>query len=126
VEFKGKESIVSRLEQQIDAFNAFQREDGLFGTVLDIPEQTPEFSASCGIAYGIMRAIQMGLSRQENRVVFDRLIKIASKYVDSVGEAIYVSTGTPVMPSKEAYLYIRYETTLYGQTLAILLFSIDG
>lgn len=124
-EFDTHNEIITRLQRQITSYSAFIRKDGMFGTVLDMPEECLEVSASCGIAYGIKRAALAGIVEETLCSITKKVSEALPQYINDLGEVECVSTGTPVMETRDSYNKIPYEKTLYGQTLAILLLSLE-
>lgn len=105
---------------------AYQQEDGLWSTVMDQPHFYREVSGSAGIAYGLLKGMELGLiPRQEETVssaehVFTSILP----YITEEGIVNGVSGGTPVMPTIQAYQDdIPTCTTLYGQGLVLMLLA---
>lgn len=120
-DFEGKEFVISSLEAQAKALEQCQNENGGFSTVLDHPESYCEASATAGIAAGIY----FGIAHKLLPGSLLGAAKKAAEYVKDVtapdGSVREVSTGTPVMPSVEAYFTIERGSALYGQGLALFM-----
>ena len=124
-DFDGKNFVLSSLETLAESLGRCQHEKGGFSTVLDIPDSYCEASATAGIAAGIFYGIAHNL-------LADSLLPVAKKaaaYVKSItksdGSVTEVSTGTPVMPSVEAYFTIERGCALYGQGLALFMLAYE-
>lgn len=107
--------IWSSLRDQLAAIKKLQKEDGLWGTVLDYPEAYGEVSATAGIAAAMV---------MQNNPLHG---KYAQKALDGVlanitasGRVLNVSGGTAVMKDIEGYLGIdRKWAQGWGQGLAL-------
>ncbi len=109
------------LVRQINALIPLQHESGMWHTLLDDPTSYVESSATCGIGFGILRAIDMGLLDSSHRVVAERALEAVISVIDDEGVVQGVSYGTPVgRESKEFYKNIPVRPMPYGQALAML------
>lgn len=103
-----------------------QQPDGLWSTVLDRPDFYREVSGSAGIAYGLLKAIELKLvpREEEYAVRAEHAYRAIVPYITTEGAVTGVSGGTPVMPTIEAYQkdVPRYPT-LYGQGLVLMLLA---
>ena len=124
-EFSGRDFILHSLSRQVSALFQYQREDGLFGTLIDDTDRYGETSATAGICYGVKKGIELGYINRKYMSIYNKGIKELKLFVAENGELGGVSTGTPVMPTKEAYKNIEVYPTLYGQSLAILAFTLE-
>lgn len=125
-EFDGKDEILRKMARQIQTLETWQREDGMFMTVLDTPGSYAEISASCGIACGIKRAVAYGYADAEYKKMADKTLAHLKPYVDRDGTVLQVSTGTPVFSDVRTYQHIGIAPTLYGQGLMILALAESG
>ena len=112
--FEGKDFIIKSLNEQVCALSKYQRENGMFGTLLDAAESYDEASATAGIAYGIKKGIEKGYVSSEYFEIYNKAITGITEYIDKNGEVMGVSSGTPVMPTKEDYKSIDVYPALYG------------
>jgi unsaturated rhamnogalacturonyl hydrolase len=119
-DFPEKEYILGAVREQAEALGRFQRENGMFGTLLDHEDSYDEASATAGIAYGLARGISMGYLSGEYEHAVSMAVDAVKRCVNEAGEVEQVSRGTPVLPSKEDYKTISRNPTLYGQGLALL------
>ncbi|WP_245809752.1 MULTISPECIES: glycoside hydrolase family 88/105 protein [Cohnella] len=115
----------TRYGRLMEGLVRFQREDGLWSTVMDRPDFYRETSGSAGIGYGLWKAMDAGLieANDRYRTSAERTLKAVMAQIDESGIVRGVSGGTPVMPSIEAYNEIPTYPTLYGQGLALMLLS---
>ena len=93
---------------------------------MDYPEFYREVSGSAGIAYGLMRSIEMGLLPTSERAtaIIERVLAAVLPHIGEDGVVEGVSGGTPVMPSIQAYQdEIATYPTLYGQGLVLMLLA---
>ncbi|MFA9457946.1 glycoside hydrolase family 105 protein [Halalkalibacter sp. AB-rgal2] len=111
--------IVCSLRDQLAAIKKLQREDGLWGTVLDFPEAYGEVSATSGIAAAMIM--------QHNPLHGKYVQKAFSSILDNItdnGRVLNVSGGTAVMNDIQGYLDIdRKWAQGWGQGLALTFLS---
>ena len=114
LEKTGDKRIFELVKRHTDALLRVRRADGGYGTVLDADESYTEISATGGIIAGINKAARLGAVdvQCDAEIILDN--------ITPAGELSGVSTGTPVMPDKAAYMQIPTCPTLYGQALGIL------
>ncbi len=114
LEKTGDRRIFELVKRHTDALLRVRRADGGYGTVLDADESYTELSATGGIIAGINKAARLGTVdvQCDAGIILDN--------ITPAGELSGVSTGTPVMPDKAAYMQIPTCPTLYGQALGIL------
>ena len=120
-DFDGKSEILEALRAQVSAYARYQRNDGLFYTVLDRPDGYAETSATAGIAYGIFRGVKNKYLGDETLKTAERAARAVIGRIDKTGNVLGVSGGTPIMPSIEDYHKIEIRPRLYGQALALLM-----
>jgi Predicted unsaturated glucuronyl hydrolase involved in regulation of bacterial surface properties, and related proteins len=100
---------------QLAALKGLQREDGLWGTVLDHPEAYGEVSASAGIAAAMVTNASPLHGKYVRRALKGILDNIAPN-----GRVLNVSGGTAVMRDVQGYLSIdRKWAQGWGQGLAL-------
>lgn len=119
--FEGREVILQSLQEQVVAYERYQRTDGLFYTVLDRPDGYPETSATAGIAYGVFRGVKDGFLPETLLDMAKRAAGAVMQQIDASGTVLGVSGGTPIMPTIEEYHKIPVQPRLYGQALALLM-----
>ena len=54
---------------QIEALEKYQDESGMWHTLVDDPTSYVEASATCGFAYGILKAVRLGLIDEKYKAV---------------------------------------------------------
>lgn len=102
------------LRDQLSALVRLQSESGLWHTVLDDPTSYLEVSGSAAIALGLLR----------NRPIYAKQVQKAKEAIlsaiDETGRVTNVSSGTAVMPDKEAYKNVPYKRIQgWGQGLVL-------
>ncbi|MFB9326284.1 glycoside hydrolase family 105 protein [Paenibacillus aurantiacus] len=111
--------IWSSLRNQLAAIKTLQKEDGLWGTVLDYPAAYGEVSATAGIA----AAMVMQHNPLHAKYVQKALGGVISNIADN-GRVRNVSGGTAVMNDIDGYLAIdRKWAQGWGQGLALALLT---
>ena len=121
-EFAQRELILSSLFEQLDSLVNYQRENGMFGTVINLDKAYDETSAGAGIGYGVLRGINSGIISEKYREMAEKALKAVIERIDENGFVLEVSIGTPIMPTLEEYYeYIWKAPTLYGQALTLLM-----
>lgn len=118
-----KRVYLSVLMRQVLNLKKYQDSDeGLWHTVIEDPASYIELSGSCGVLYGIMKAIRYGfLSKEEYFPVIRKGINHVFDYIDDNGAVLNVSYGTPIGENKEFYMNIPCYIMTYGQAMMILL-----
>lgn len=111
--------IGSSLRDQLAAIKVLQREDGLWGTVLDLPEAYGEVSATAGIAAAMLMQNNPLHAKYVQRALDGVLANIAGN-----GRVLNVSGGTAVMNDIHGYLGINRKWAQgWGQGLALALLA---
>lgn len=108
------------LKQQVNALINFQKESGLWPTLLNESESYIESSATAGFAYGILKAIRKGYIENQNMENVENAIVAIVNQIDENGELQNVSVGTPMGEDLEFYRMIPKTAMPYGQSLAVL------
>ncbi|MFD1956859.1 glycoside hydrolase family 105 protein [Paenibacillus thailandensis] len=109
----------SSLRDQLAALKGLQREDGLWGTVLDLPESYGEVSATAGIAAAMVTQNNPLHAKYAQRALDGTLANIADN-----GRVLNVSGGTAVMKDIDGYLGVdRKWAQGWGQGLALALLA---
>lgn len=111
--------IVSSLRDQLAAIKVLQKNDGLWGTVLDHPEAYGEVSATAGIA----AAMVMQGNPLHAKYVQKALDGVLGNISEN-GRVLNVSGGTAVMNDIEGYLAVDKKWAQgWGQGLALALLA---
>lgn len=116
-----KRMLVNTLRAQIRSLKKYQAPDGMWHTLVDDGDSYVEASATCGFAYGILKAVKDGLA---DRSCLETAVKAAAPILDYIsreGVVNQVSYGTPMgRTSRDFYKEIQLKPMPYGQALAIL------
>ncbi len=111
--------IWSSLRDQLAALKKLQKEDGLWGTVLDYPEAYGEVSATCGIAAAMVTQHNPLHAKYVQKALDGVIANISSN-----GRVMNVSGGTAVMNDIAGYIGIdRKWAQGWGQGLALALLA---
>ena len=116
-----KRTLTGILENQVQSLARFQNESGMWHTLVDDPTSYVESSATCGFAYGILRAVHTGLLDPEYEKHAWKALKPILGYINQDGVVQQVSYGTPMgRETKDFYKNIELRQMPYGQALAML------
>ncbi len=111
------------LQNQVDALVKLQAENGMWHTLLDDADSYVEASATAGFAYGIMKAVNLGLLDDSYREPVEKALDAILGCITEEGIVTQVSYGTPMgRESRDFYKTIPLQPMPYGQALAILFF----
>ena len=109
------------LVNQVQSLVKYQNENGMWHTLIDDPTSYVESSATCGFAYGILRAVHTGLLDSSYEAAARKALEPILGYISQDGVVHQVSYGTPMgRETKEFYKTIELKPMPYGQALAIL------
>ncbi len=121
VEGADKRFLTEALLQQVKALEKFQDEGGMWHTLVDDSSSYLEASATCGFAYGILKAVRLGLIDEKYKEVGLKALEPIRKLIDPDGTVNQVSYGTPMgRETKDFYKKIEIRPMPYGQALAML------
>jgi len=109
------------LQSQVATLQRVQCEDGFFRTLLDDETAQIESSATAGIAYGISRAIGLGVLDATYQQVADRAFAAVLTCIDDDGIVTHCSDGTPMGHTLQFYKDIPDIPAPYGQALTMLM-----
>lgn len=116
-----RRTLVNTLKAQIESLCRYQDESGMWHTLVDDEDSYLEASATCGFAYGILKAVKDGLV---DKSYLETARKAAAPVMDCISEdgvVNRVSYGTPMgRTTKDFYKGIELKSMPYGQALAIL------
>ncbi len=109
------------LNEQVASLIALQNESGMWHTLLDDPTSYLESSATCGIAFGILKGVHLGvLPRSYSRFAMKAIEPIVG-HITEGGQVLQVSYGTPMgRESKDFYKQIPLQPMPYGEAIALL------
>lgn len=113
--------LINTLKAQVYSLRKYQSPEGMWHTLVDDPDSYAEASATCGFAYGILKAVKEGLLDKSCLETAARAAEPILDYISSEGVVNQVSYGTPMgRISKDFYKEIPLKPMPYGQALAIL------
>ncbi len=116
-----KRLLTNTLREQVQSLRALQAGNGMWHTLVDDADSYVEASATCGFAYGILRAVKDGLV---DKSYLETAAKAVSPIMDCISEdgvVHQVSYGTPMgRTTRDFYKKIELKSMPYGQALAIL------
>ncbi|WP_227011730.1 glycoside hydrolase family 88/105 protein [Paenibacillus lutimineralis] len=118
------DEIIERYQQLAAGLRQYQRESGLWNTVLDQSKFAEETSGSAGIAAGWLAGMRIGWLDPTYKEAAEKALQGVEEFIDPDGTVQGVSGGTPVMPDIPAYHQIPCYPTLYGQGLVLILLSL--
>lgn len=111
------------LKNQADTLTCLQAEDGMWHTLLDDVGSYEEASATAGIGYGIMKAVNLEILDASYLPLAEKALDAVLERVTEQGIVTQVSYGTPMgRESRDFYKQIPIRPMPYGQALAILFF----
>lgn len=109
------------LLRQVDALKQYQNEEGMWHTLLDDKSSYLEASATCGISYGILKGVRMGILDKSYESCGLKAVAPVLELIDEKGHLGQVSYGTYMgRDTKEYYKQVEIRTMPYGQALAML------
>lgn len=119
-----KRTLTQLLLNQVEGLKRCQSESGMWHTLIDEASSYVEASASCGFAYGILRAVHTGLIDASYEAVALRALEPVLDCIGEDGVVRQVSYGTAMgREDKDFYRNIPLKPMPYGQALAMLFLS---
>lgn len=116
-----KRFLEEALRAQIESLEKYQDETGMWHTLVDDETSYVEASATCGFAFGILRAVEMGIVDEKYKLCASKALEPILSYITEEGKVNQVSYGTAMgRESKDFYKCIEIKSMPYGQALAIL------
>lgn len=116
-----RRTLVNTLKAQIESLCTYQDEGGMWHTLVDDKDSYLEASATCGFAYGILKAVKDGLVDKSYLETVRKAVKPIMDCISENGVVNQVSYGTPMgRITKDFYKEIELKPMPYGQALAIL------
>ena len=116
-----KRMLTQLLVNQIESLRRYQSETGMWHTLIDDADSYVEASASCGFAYGILRAVHTGLIGREYASVAWKALGPVLECIAEDGVVHQVSYGTAMgRESLDYHRKIPPKPMPYGQALAML------
>ena len=116
--------LIEALKKQLDAVAKYQKENGLWRTVIDGTFSYLEASCAYGFGYAILKGVRLGILDAKYLEIVDRMKDTLRENVDADGKVMNVSAGTPVMRNEPEYNIIcEHRIQPWGQGLALLYFA---
>ena len=113
--------LIQALLNQVQSLEKHQDESGMWHTLIDDPTSYVESSATCGFAYGILKAVHTGLIEERYDTLAYKALQPILGYIAEDGVVHQVSYGTPMgRETKDFYKNIPLRQMPYGQALAML------
>lgn len=116
--------LINALKKQLNGIEKYQKENGLWRTVLDGTMSYLEASSAYGFGYAILKGIRLGILEPSFFALVEKMEKTLMENVDADGKVMNISAGTPVMRNEPEYNIIcEHRIQPWGQGLALLYFS---
>jgi unsaturated rhamnogalacturonyl hydrolase len=115
--------LVNVLEAQCRALRSLQTQDGMWRTLLDVPEEDGSYleaSATAGFAYGLLKSIRRRYISKDYTDVALRAVKAILQRINKDGELLDVSFGTGMGKDLQHYKDIERTSMPYGQAMAMI------
>ena len=119
-----KRTLAQLLLNQAEGLKRYQSASGMWHTLIDEPSSYAEASATCGFAYGLLRAVHTGLIDASWEAVALKALPPVLECIGEDGVVRQVSYGTAMgRESRAFYRDIPLKPMPYGQALAMLFLS---
>ncbi len=116
-----KAVLVEALTKQVESLKKYQAPNGMWHTLIDDTTSYVEASATCGFAYGILKAVREGILDKSYKELAKKAVAPILECISDEGVVHQVSYGTPMgRISKDFYKNIELKPMPYGQALAML------
>jgi unsaturated rhamnogalacturonyl hydrolase len=115
-----KASVLTLLQEQLEALERLQAENGMWRTVLDCEESYQETSVTVGIAYAVAKGIRLGLVDRRFEGMGRKAFRAVLERIDAEGNVLEASTGTAIQSSDEGYNAIPFDVTPFTQGLTLM------
>lgn len=116
--------LICALKKQLDAVAEYQKENGLWRTVIDGTFSYLEASCAYGFGYAILKGVRLGVLDAKYLEIVEKMKETLRTNVDADGKVMNVSAGTPVMRNEPEYNIIcEHRIQPWGQGLALLYFT---
>ena len=115
--------LVGVLEAQCRALKRLQASDGMWRTLMDVPEKDgsyPEASATAGFAYGLLKSIRRKYISPEYTEVAMKAVRAVIDRISSDGELKDTSFGTGMGKDLDHYVKIERTSMPFGQAMAMM------
>lgn len=115
---------VQCLLRQVESLKKYQDKNGMWHTLVDDADSYVEASATCGFAYGILKAVKDGLVDPSYQELAIKALPAILDCISEDGIVNKVSYGTPMgRTDRDFYKQIPLKPMPYGQALAMLFLS---
>jgi unsaturated rhamnogalacturonyl hydrolase len=118
-----RHQLITVLEAQCKAIKRLQDANGLWRTLLDVPEDEGSYvesSATAGFAYGMLKAVRKRYIGREYEEVGVKAVKAVLGKISVEGELVDTSFGTGMGDNLQHYKDIPRTSMPYGQAMAIM------
>ncbi len=116
-----KRYLTEALNAQVKELVKYQSEGGMWHTVINDTDSYVEASATCGIGYGILKAVHLGLVDPSYEEYARKALAPVLECIDEEGVLHQVSYGTPMgRETIQFYKDIELRPMPYGQAMAML------
>ena len=116
-----KAVLVEALKKQVESLKKYQAPNGMWHTLIDDADSYVEASATCGFAYGILKAVREGILDESYKALAEKAVAPILECISDEGVVHQVSYGTPMgRICKDFYKNIELKPMPYGQALAML------
>ncbi len=116
--------LIEALKKQLNGLKPWQKENGMWRTVLDGKFTYLEASCTYGFGYAVLKGVRLGVLEPEYLEIYKKMEQTMLSNVDADGKAMNVSAGTPVMRNEAEYNIIcEHRIQPWGQGLALLYYS---
>ena len=116
--------LLQALKKQLDGIAKYQKDNGMWRTVLDGSMSYLEASCTYGFGYAILKGVRLGVLEENYLDIVRKMEKTLGENVDADGKAMNVSAGTPIMRTEAEYNIIcEHRIQPWGQGLALLYYT---
>lgn len=125
IQEKEKKELISIFQKHCSSLlNYYDKEEGLWHTIIDDNTSYIETSGSANMLTGLILGLKYGyLENDIYETIIEKGVDRIINYIDEDGIVHGVSAGTPVGQSKEDYRNILQLPMVYGQSFVLLLLS---
>ncbi|CAG9974789.1 unnamed protein product [Clonostachys byssicola] len=119
-----RDHLISTLVSQSEALTPLQAPNGLWRTLLDVPEEEGSYleaSATAGFAYGLLKAARRKyIGKEGSEETALRAVKAVLDNISPEGELLNTSFGTGMGHDLQHYKDIPRTSMPYGQAMAMM------
>jgi unsaturated rhamnogalacturonyl hydrolase len=115
--------LINVLEAQCRALKRLQDANGLWRTLLDVPESEGSYvesSATAGFAYGILKSVRKRYISKEYEETGVKAVKAVLGKINKDGELLDTSFGTGMGDDLQHYKDIERTSMPYGQAMSTM------